>query len=306
MEPIPIITITGYLGAGKTSLLNRLLDLPSVSSRRVALIINEFGNLNVDGGLVPEGKYAKFELNRGSVFCICIKTDFIKTLSEIADNVRPDIVIIEATGIAEPCDLMDLADAPGLREKFMMMSNICIVDAVNFSKVAPFMKAAQNQVIQADGIALNKTDLVASEEADRVEETLRRLNTSAPIVKTHHGAVTDNFVFGLKHAVSGAEPSTGPPEEIVAVKIDPGSICSRDSMTYFFRELGGRLLRAKGTVDFGEGPVLIQSVFRQTTEVPAPREAAVRRGLTVIVQGLDADAVRKMWECGNRSLRQKP
>ncbi|MCE5273144.1 GTP-binding protein, partial [bacterium] len=77
MSRIPIILLTGYLGAGKTTLLNHLLSRPEIRERNVALIINEFGELGVDGRLVEAGTRPVYELNKGSLFCVCIKTDFL-------------------------------------------------------------------------------------------------------------------------------------------------------------------------------------------------------------------------------------
>jgi G3E family GTPase len=291
-HPIPILLITGYLGAGKTSLLNHLLGLPSIAARRPALIINEFGTLNVDGGLVPEGSYAKYELNKGSVFCICIKTDFIRTLTEIAEDVRPGLLIVEATGIAEPCDLAAFLDVPTLRGRFETRANVCLVDAVNFSKVAAFMRAAQNQVLWADGILLNKTDLVSSADANRVAGAIARLNPDAPLERVTYGRMSDGFLAGLRHHPRAGGAAEAPPEGIAAVTLTFDGPRDRAAFLDALRGVGDRLLRAKGFVDFGSGAVLVEGVFDRVTEAPAPPGAAGRAGFVVIVQGLDPDAVR--------------
>lgn len=292
---IEVLILTGYLGAGKTSVLNHLLSLPEIASRETALIINEFGSLNVDGGLVPQGKYAKFELNKGSVFCICIKTDFLKTLSTIADEVQPELVIIEATGIAQPCDLEDFLEAPNLAGKFEIKANICLVDVENFSKVAPFMKAAQNQVIWADGIALNKTDLVSAEDVERVSAAVRKLNPDAPRERVSFGKLSSRFIESLKHVKRDGAASSAPPEGITAVALKFDQPVKREKVLAALNDLGDSLLRAKGTLDFGEGPIHIEVVFQRVTETVALPESAKRPGLTVIVQGLESDYVRSMF-----------
>lgn len=301
MAAIPILMITGYLGAGKTSFLNHILALPSVADKELALIINEFGSLNVDGGLVPEGRYAKYELNKGSVFCICIKTDFIKTLTEIAEEVRPELVIVEATGIADPCDLADFLDAPHLRGRFETRANVCLVDVPNFSKVAPYMKAAQNQVLWADGLVLNKTDLAEPEDVDRVSESLRKLNARAPQERVQYGRVSEGFLQSLEHRPGSASPSEKPPEGIVAVTVAPSGKTDRDAFMEFLRGLDDHLLRAKGAVDFGDGPVLVETVFQRVDEQPASAASARRTGYTVIVQGLEKEEVLRRFDsvCGS-------
>ena len=99
--PIDVWLLTGYLGAGKTTMLNNLLGAEMFKGKRVALVINEFGQLGIDGALVRPGEWTKFELNKGSLFCACIKVDTVK-VSGIAFDIKPDVVIIEATGLAKP------------------------------------------------------------------------------------------------------------------------------------------------------------------------------------------------------------
>ena len=92
---IPTILLTGFLGSGKTTLLNRLID--HYKSKRTVLLINEFGKVGIDGELLVEGNYEKIELNKGSLFCICVRTDFIFEVETIATQIKPELLIIEAT-----------------------------------------------------------------------------------------------------------------------------------------------------------------------------------------------------------------
>ena len=85
---IPIFLLTGTPGAGKTTLLNHLLKQPVFQSGSTCLVINEFGQIGVDGALVEAGDRPMFEINKGSLFCVCVKTDFIKTLKAIAETAR--------------------------------------------------------------------------------------------------------------------------------------------------------------------------------------------------------------------------
>ena len=138
MTPIPVILLTGYLGAGKTTLLNHLLAQPEVAEKKLVLIINEFGQLGVDGQLLQPGSYTRYEINKGSLFCICTKVDFIKALQEISRSIHPDLVLIEATGIAQTGDIEAFMSEPVVKDKFAIQANVCVVDALNFIKVVPF------------------------------------------------------------------------------------------------------------------------------------------------------------------------
>ena len=94
-------------------------------------MINEFGTLGVDGNLIPPGKYHKYEINRGSIFCTCTRTDFLATLRKVAASSNCDHLLIEATGIAETGDLFRMIEEPSLARIFQIHANICLVDALN-------------------------------------------------------------------------------------------------------------------------------------------------------------------------------
>lgn len=128
--PVPVYLITGCLGSGKTTLLNHLLATPPLRSQRVALIVNEFGTPGVDGPLLQQAADHSFELNRGSLFCACIHADFARTLETIARDVRPDVVLAEASSVAQTSDLGKFFDTPPARDQLQVQANLCVVDRI--------------------------------------------------------------------------------------------------------------------------------------------------------------------------------
>jgi len=99
-----VYLITGFLGSGKTTLLNRIIGrFPK--TKKLTLLVNEFGEVGVDGTLVEGDDIDMMEISKGSIFCVCVKTDFIKGLYELNTKVRPDVLLIESTGVANPSDL---------------------------------------------------------------------------------------------------------------------------------------------------------------------------------------------------------
>ncbi len=179
-KPIDVWLLTGFLGAGKTTALNYLLRSPVFADRKITLVINEFGKISIDGQLVEPGAYSKYEINKGSLFCICTKTDFLRIFQEIR-LLEPDVVLVEATGIAETSDLEQLLCESVLKGDFHIQANLCIVDGVNFIKTAAFLKAAVSQVRWADGLVINKTDQLSDKEIQQVTGILKELNPSAGI-----------------------------------------------------------------------------------------------------------------------------
>ncbi len=174
-ETLDVMVITGYLGAGKSTLLKYLLGLPEIAHRKPALVINEFGQEGVDGRLFDDLGYPLFEINRGSLFCICTKTEFVQALTEILE-LRPGMVLVEATGVAETRDIESILTLPQLSGRFRVRANLCVVDAQKFTQVAPFLKAARMQVATADGLVINKIDLVAEHALASLQQLLAEMN----------------------------------------------------------------------------------------------------------------------------------
>ncbi|WP_197231474.1 CobW family GTP-binding protein [Novipirellula artificiosorum] len=280
MNTIPVYLLTGYLGSGKTTLLNHLLSQPELQSKRAALIINEFGSLGVDGQLLANPNDGVFELNRGSLFCACIQGDFDKTLKTIANVIQPDLVIAEATGVAQTSDLYRWLDAAAGENRFQVRANACVVDAVHFTKILPYLKAATAQVVSADAIILNKTDLVSDDHLNRLAKILKEMNPRAQQIRVSQAAVNWSFVEGLTHQTCNAAPTTSAPQELASCSI-VGRRFDRDRLLAAIGQAQEKLLRLKGVIDMGGGPVLVESVFDSFSEKPAPK-AASRFGITVI------------------------
>jgi G3E family GTPase len=268
--PIPLVILTGYLGAGKTSLLNHLLALPSLRGRKLALIINEFGTLGIDGLKVDSGAHAKFELNRGSLFCICIKTDFVKTLTTIAEEVRPDLVLVEATGVADPCDIEQFLEVPTLAGRFRVQSSVCVVDAEGFTRVAAFMQAARRQVLWSDGLAINKTDLVTPSDVGILRQVLAGLNPRAPQVEVTYGRIPEQFLLSLVHERRPGAAAERPPDGLVSVSLQTDRVVDRAAFMGAIGVLGDNLLRLKGAVRFPNGRAFVEVVNGRVTEQRPP------------------------------------
>jgi G3E family GTPase len=263
---IPVTLITGYLGAGKTTLFNHLLSLPRWTGRRLALVINEFSTLGVDGQLVRSGTHAKFEINRGSVFCACTHTEFLTTLQKIAALPRCDGVILEATGISETSDLEGYFDVVGLRGKFSIAANICLVDAVTFFQVAGILQAVRSQVESADLLVINKSDLVPGDELDNLQSVLATLNPFVPQIVTSYGQVASDCLEKLRHRQRNSLRLKEPPACIVSVSIQSAQILDRARFEEVVRDLGSTLLRLKGNVNFGQGPRFVEFAANRLVE----------------------------------------
>lgn len=292
-DPIPVLMLTGYLGAGKTTLLNHVLGLPGINARRIAVIINEFGPLGVDGKLVEPGSHRLFELNRGSVFCICIKTDFLKTLDTIARDVKPDLVIVEATGVADPCDLDQLLSEPRLTAVFKPWANVCLVDAPSFTQVAAFLRTAVRQVQWADGLVINKTDLVMQKDLAALGGVLDGLNAKAPRAEVVFGKIPESFLNGLRHRHRDGEAPEQSPEGLVAVSFDGDRPVELRRFMEVLSQLEGRLLRLKGNLSLPDGSLVFVDVVNGCYSQKPPVPGLTKTAFTAIGWRISKEELRE-------------
>ncbi len=290
--PIPVYVITGHLGAGKTTLVRHLLANSPLASQRVALIVNEFGTHGVDGQILDRAAERVFELSRGSLFCACLAEDLASTLEKIAHEVRPDVVLVEATGVAQPSDFHTVFTASQTADQFQVRANLCVVD-MHFTRVLPYFKAPRAQVMAADGLVLNKTDLLGPPGTQRLAELLSDLNPRAAQTCVSQGRVSWEYVQSLQHVPCREPPTTAPPEELAACSI-LGRAADRDAFRRAFERVQARLLRLKGILDFGDGPVLVESVFDALTECPFVGQRP-RFGITVIGWKVTVDELTRVF-----------
>jgi G3E family GTPase len=182
-ERTEVILVTGFLGSGKTTFLNRLLQALG-QGRKVLVLVNEFGQVGVDGALVDAREGEVLEISKGSIFCICVKRDFIKALYKVATEIKPDVLVMEATGVANPADLkMDLR-LPLFQDRFHLLEQICVVDASSFEEEYKVYASVEKQISTSSLFIINKVDLVHPDKVQRVKELIKAHNPEPGFVET--------------------------------------------------------------------------------------------------------------------------
>lgn len=185
---IPVTVLTGFLGAGKTTLLNRILH--EAHGRRYAVIVNEYGELGIDGSLVVGSDEEVHELNNG---CLCCKVrgDLIRVVTRLVQRKGGlDGILIETSGLADPAPVVQtffLDD--GLRQHTRLDSVICVADARHLATQLQDSVEAVEQLAQADLVLLNKTDLADAQLIASAEAAVERLNPSCELMHTSHCSV---------------------------------------------------------------------------------------------------------------------
>lgn len=178
-----LILLTGFLGSGKTTMMQRLLD--SYADHKIGVIINEFGRINIDAKLVEKDGVRMAEMSNGSIFCACIKDKFVQSLIDMAWR-GLEYLFIEASGLADPASMEGILAGISHQtdDRYRYRGSLCIVDAENYLGLTALLPAIVSQTEYADAIILNKRDLVTSEKLEKVEATVRKYNEQARIYPT--------------------------------------------------------------------------------------------------------------------------
>lgn len=185
---IPATILTGFLGSGKTTLLNHILA--ANPGLRIAIIVNELGEIGIDGGLIEQTNPGDIvELTAGCI-CCTIRGDLLIGLRRLLQrDDPPEYLIIETTGIADPLPVAQTFFIPGLTQIVRLDGIVTLVDADQIRAQVRVSEMAPMQIEFANMILLNKVDLVAPEDLIIIEEGLRKLNPYAPILRCSHGNV---------------------------------------------------------------------------------------------------------------------
>ncbi len=294
--PIHANIITGFLGAGKTTAVLHLLDRLGRESR-VAVLVNEFGKVGIDGEVLARRGQALdvVELPQGCI-CCTLRGDLMRALAEIAQIEGIERLLIEPTGVAQPADLVDVFSHATLNGAYRLGAVITVVDPAMLKKLAgrgmPFY---DKQLELADVLAINKCDLAGAELLDWAEQELRSRNAAAAIVRTEHGRISETLldapsrvagrgsrVPGQTVAKSDSEKSGTSKGRLRALGLDlSNQTYTLDAVRAAFTELcatppaGIFVHRAKGLFRTDQGTYLVEiageAVHAREAETCAPR-----------------------------------
>ena len=318
---IPVSVVTGFLGSGKTTLINRLLKRPDMN--RVAVIINEFGEQGIDNDLVQVSSEQMMLLNNGCLCCV-LRGDLQETLRELfikrrnGEVIDFDRVIIETTGLADPAPVMQtLMTDTLLQAQYRLDCVVSLVDAVNGIEQLATLSEPVKQVALADRLVVTKSDLATDEQMANLESRLREFNPQAPLRIAINGEIDLAFLIdvGLRDTHSrledverwmGEDAGRGHRHDTTIQ-----SFCLRFDQPFSWAAFsqcmevltalrGSDLLRVKGLVNVEShaGPLVVQGVqhlFHPPVELESWPSADRQSRLVFITRGIPRKTIADLF-----------
>lgn len=290
MKKMEIVIISGFLGSGKTSLIANIIN--EQKDKKIAILMNELGGFNVDSKILgTDTPYS--EILNG---CICcdLKSDVEVQLNDLYYKHHPDMVIIEATGVAHPIEIYDACTAPSLL-KFATVNQIAtIVDPIRFLNRDQYSNTTkrlmEEQIQYANTLILNKMDLMDSVQYDVLKKALDEINDKAKRIETTYGKVDASFLnITAQLEKSHQHHHHGIQSMVYTFN---GAIDARQFVNWLMK-LENSVLRVKGYIKFRENPE--QTVlFQYAYGIPQYEEEMMNYPLKLVVIGEQLDKNKLM------------
>lgn len=298
---LPFTVLTGFLGAGKTTLLNRML---ATTTRKLAVLVNDLGQINVDKRLLSSQSGDLLELSGG---CICCQIDLDRDLwtacAELVERAHPDQLVLETTGIADPSVILRACQEDAWPHRALgAIGVVTVVDATAGVKTLAARAEARGQVIHADRVIVSKTDRATPDELSALHHALDGLHPGVeraafPSQLDGDRALLDYALHTVTRRERRQHLSAHHHGQISVVTFVDDGVFVAELLLDELRRLAPSLLRAKGFVRLagGHGGFLELASGEATLRDSAP---VARTELVFIGEGLDEPAIRgRLWAC---------
>lgn len=297
---VPVTLLTGFLGAGKTTVLNRILV--GDHDRRIAVLVNDFGALDIADEIVAERTTGALRLTNGCI-CCSLKEGLVSAIMQLlAASERPEHIVMEASGVADPTGIATTLLAPVFRRRTRLDAVICVVDACELAADHQQRDLILRQLMVSDLILLNKVDRAGRRAQVNCEKLIRGWLAQARIVPTVHGDAPLDVLLSSDPARavdarfhdrrSGGSPPVHnhlAHAQFAVWEYHSAEPLCADALRQFVRDLPGSVYRLKGLVRLA-GAVnlsIVQGVGRRLDFVPTPATTAAGTAGRIMVIGAE-------------------
>jgi G3E family GTPase len=288
-----VVLLSGFLGAGKTTLLKRILSWEADLSDTV-VIVNEFGDIGVDGALLKNSGSDVIELTSGCI-CCTLSADFRQSLMSVWERFKPERVFIEASGVADPTSLISVLGEPGIAAMMTMVKTVTVLDADFWEARETFGPLFYNQLGAAQLILLNKIDLLESDRIPLYLKEIHALLPDAQVVPTIHCGIDPETLWAPKSlglmpmdffrpAAAHDHPSDEHSDHAhpvdasryVMFSFQGPHIMQESCFRKLVAELPWEMFRVKGPVKFPDRTIMLNFVGGKAEWLPWDEEAETR------------------------------
>ncbi|MFF7180978.1 GTP-binding protein [Streptomyces sp. NPDC008121] len=324
-QQIPVVVLSGFLGSGKTTLLNHLLR--SARGTRIGVMVNDFGDIGIDAMTVAGQVGSTVSLGNGCLCCAVDASELDEYLEVLTrPSARLDVIVIEASGLAEPQELVRMVLASE-NERIVYGGLVQVVDAAEFSATRERHPETDRHLALADLVVVNKADRVGERELDAVHATVTGVAGRAAVIRAAHGRVHPEVLFdrvapddeiegqmSIEDLLYGDEDTAAHPHaHYETLSVSTATALHPRRLMEFLDSRPQGLYRLKGFVDFGAAdPVNRYGVhavgrFLRFYPEPWPEGEERRTQLVLIGSGIDAEALRKeLAACEATGPREAP
>lgn len=295
-----IILVTGFLGSGKTTLLNRLIEY--YSSKKIGLVINDFGKIAVDGILLKDliensdsNESSIYEISNGSIFCSCLSAELVKSLKYFAE-IKSNILLIETSGLSDPSTFGKILEENKLDEVYDITASFCVFDAIRSMKLSDKIVAIEKQIISSSIIVVNKTDLISDDEFSEIEKFILDKNKTAKLLKATFANIDLSILDSHINIYYLPEAET-----CNTVSSRPGSIVleqnevTENSLNEFYEIIKNKIFRIKGFLII-KGNTYFISDNNYKLQIQKSDKHVEHYGLSVLLPSDTIDYVENNWD----------
>lgn len=249
-----LYVLTGFLGSGKTTILLKILE--ELKGKKVGVIQNEFGKLGIDGEILKNDDIQMIEINKGSIFCSCLKLNFVKALTEMAQQ-EFDYLFVESSGLGDPSNVEEILyvvkETSG--KEFDFAGVICLVDAVNFLDQLEDLETVNRQLKHCHMAVVTKTDLADKNRIEEIETKIQEINPVCKIEYSENGNLDLHFIQEdlMQYKWAECEESTNNPEtKPKTLFMNCGEPVPREKFEKFVKFIHPSTYRIKGFIEIAE------------------------------------------------------